>query len=135
MYTFALGAGFGGHLFDSPNFYTDPSAIDYDESPTQGADTGILPRFSFHDSSDGQKRKNCPAPDPCTVHLSNPKSHDQNQDLEAVTDLRHFDGPKQTSELIKDNATANEFTQRPPSRQSDPPSTIDNSEPITENIL
>ena len=36
LYTIAWEAEFGGHLFDIPIIYTDPNAIDFDESYTQG---------------------------------------------------------------------------------------------------
>ena len=34
LYTIARDADFGGHLFDIPIIYTDPNAIDFDESYT-----------------------------------------------------------------------------------------------------
>ena len=64
LYTIAWEAEFGGHLFDIPIIYTDPNAIDFDESHTQGPDTVIVPRSYFHDSSDGQNRETCPISDP-----------------------------------------------------------------------
>ena len=36
LYTIAGETEFGGHLFDIPIVYTDPNAIDFDESYTQG---------------------------------------------------------------------------------------------------
>ena len=77
LYTIAWEAEFGGHLFDIPIIYTDPNAIDFDESHTQGPDTVIVPRSYFHDSSDGQNRETCPTSDPTVLHPSNPKSHGQ----------------------------------------------------------
>ena len=57
LYTIAGEAEFGGHLFDIPIIYTDPNAIDFDDSHTQGPDTVIVPRSYFHDSSNGQNRE------------------------------------------------------------------------------
>ena len=36
LYTIAREAKFGGHLIHTPVIYTDPNAIDFDESYTQG---------------------------------------------------------------------------------------------------
>ena len=58
--TIAWEAEFSGHLFDIPIKYTDPNAIDFDDSHTQGPDTVIVPRSCFHDSHDGQTRQTCP---------------------------------------------------------------------------
>jgi len=102
LYTIAWEAEFGGHLFDFPIIYTDPNAIDFDESYTQGPDTVIVPGSYFHDSSDSQNRETCPTSDPSVVHPSNPKLHGQCQDVETTTDLRHKDSTKQTSELNTD---------------------------------
>ena len=55
LYTLAWEAEFGGHLLDISILYTDPKAIDFDESYTQGPDTVFVPRSFFHDSSDCQK--------------------------------------------------------------------------------
>ena len=44
LYTIAREAEFGGHLFDIPIIFTDPNAIDSDDSHTQGPDTVIVPR-------------------------------------------------------------------------------------------
>ena len=81
LYTLAWETEFGGHLFDIPVTYTDPNAIDFDESYTQGPDTVIVPHSFFHDSSDGENRETCPTSDPSVVHRSNPKSHGQSQDF------------------------------------------------------
>ena len=64
LYTIAWEAEFGGHLFDIPIIYTDPNAIDFDESYTQGPDTVIVPRSYSYDSSDGQNRESRPLSDP-----------------------------------------------------------------------
>ena len=53
LYTIAWEAEFGVHLFDIPIIYTDPNAIDFDDSHTQGPDTVIVPRSYLHDSSNG----------------------------------------------------------------------------------
>ena len=65
--TIAWEAEIGGHLSDILIIYTDPNAIDFDESYTQGPDTVFVPRFYFHDSSDGQNRETCPTFDPSAV--------------------------------------------------------------------
>ena len=64
FYTLPWEVEFGGHLFDIPIIYTDPNAIDFDESYTQGPDTVIVLRSYFHDSNDGQSRETCPNSDP-----------------------------------------------------------------------
>ena len=43
LYTIALAAEFGGHLFAIPIMYTDPNAIDFDEVYRQGPDTLFVP--------------------------------------------------------------------------------------------
>ena len=87
LYTIAWEAEFGGHLLDIPIIYTDPNAIDFDESHTQGPDTVIVPRSYFHDSSDGQNRENCPSSDPTVFYPTKPKPNGQSQDIETTTDL------------------------------------------------
>ena len=52
--TLEWDAEFGGHPFD---IYTDPNANNFDENHTQGPDTAIALRSSFHDSSDGRNGK------------------------------------------------------------------------------
>ena len=99
LYTIAGEAEFGGNLFDFLIIYTDPDASDFDESHSHGPDTDIVPRSYFHDSSDGQNWESCPAFDLLVVHPSNPKSHDQNQDAETTTNVRHKDSSKQTRTL------------------------------------
>ena len=44
LYTIAWETEFGAHLFDIPSIYTDPNAIDFDDSHTQGPD---CPTFLF----------------------------------------------------------------------------------------
>ena len=56
LYTLAWETEIGGYLFVIPIIYTDPNAIDFDESYTQGPDTVIVPSRYFHDSSEGQNR-------------------------------------------------------------------------------
>ena len=56
LYAFAWEAEIGRHLFDIPIRYTDPNAIDFDDSHTQGPDTVIVPRSYFHDLSNGRSR-------------------------------------------------------------------------------
>ena len=67
LYTIAWEAEFGGHLFDIPILYTDPKAIDFNESYTQRLDNVIVPRTYFYDSNDGQNRETCPTFDPPAV--------------------------------------------------------------------
>ena len=81
LYTIAWEAEFGGHLFNTPIIYTDPNAIDFDESHTQGPDTVIVPRSYFHDSSDGQNWETCPTSDPTLPQTLQPKSNGQSQDI------------------------------------------------------
>ena len=132
LYTLAWEAEFGGHLFDFLIIYTDPNAIDFDESHTQGTDTAIFPRSYFDDSNDGQNRETRPTSDPSLLHPSNLKLHGQNQDLETTTALHYKDTSKQTSESCTDTETASEPMQQPPPRQSDNPSTIEINEPKTK---
>ena len=44
LYTLAWEVEFAGPLFDIPIVYTDPKAIDFDESHTGGPNTVIVPR-------------------------------------------------------------------------------------------
>ena len=134
LYTIAWEAEFGGHLFDIPIINTDPSAIDSDESYTQGADTVIVPRSHFYDSSDGQDWETCPTSDSSVVHPSNIKSHGQSQDIETVTDQRYNDTSEHKTEPSTDFDTAYEPMPQPQSRQSDNPSTIEINDPATEVI-
>ena len=121
LLTIAWEAEFGGHLFDIRIIYTDPNAIDCDESHTQGPDTVIVPRSYFHGSSDGRNPETYLNSDPIVLHPSNPKSHDQSQDIESAADRTHNDNSKQTSEPSTDTETAYEPMPQPPSRQSDNP--------------
>ena len=134
LYTLAWEAEFGGHLFDVPIIYTDPDAIDFDESYTQGPDTVIVPRSYFHDSSNGQNQDACPTSDPSNVYPSNPKSHGQSRDIETKTDLIHNDSSELVSKQSTDTETACEPMQKPPSRKSENPSTLEINDPTTENI-
>ena len=97
-YTIAWEAEFGGHLFDIPIIYTDPNAIDFDESHTQGPDTVIVPRSYFHDSSNGQSREVCPNSDPTLLQFSNPKLNSHTQDIETTTDHAQNDKSEQIFE-------------------------------------
>ena len=134
LYTIAWEAEFGGHLFDIPIIYTDPNAIDFDESHTQGPDTVIVPRSYFHDSNNGQNRETCPVSDPPVPHNLTPKSNGQSQDIETTIDLTHNDNSKQTYESNIDTGTACEPMPHPPSRQCDTPTTLEINDPTTENI-
>ena len=124
LYTLAWEAEFGGHLLDIFIIYTDPNAIDFDESYTQGPDTVIVLRSYFHDSNDGQNRETCPISDPYVVHYSNLKSHGQGQDFETATAVQNNDNSTQASESNTDIKTAYKPTQQPPSRQIDNHSTL-----------
>ena len=99
LYTIAWEAEFGGHLFDIPIIYTDPHAIDFDDSLIQGPDTVIVRRSYFHDSHDGQNWETCPTFDPPTPQNLTPKSNGQNPDIETTIDLTHNDISKRTSEM------------------------------------
>ena len=123
LYTIAWEADFGGHLFDIPIIYTDPNAIDFDESYTQGRDTVIVPRSYFHDSSDGQNRQTRRISDPSISQSSKPKSNRQNQDIETTTDLAQNDNSRQLSEPSTDTET-----------KSNTPSMLEISDPTIENI-
>ena len=81
LYTIAWEAEFGGHLFDIPIIYTDPNAIDFDDSHTQGPDTVIVPRSYFHDSSNGQNRETCPISDPSVPQTPNPKLNGRSKEI------------------------------------------------------
>ena len=47
LYTITWEAEIGGHLFYIPIIYTDPNAVDFDESYTHGPDTVIVPAPVF----------------------------------------------------------------------------------------
>ena len=94
LYTIAWEAEFCGPLFDIPIILTDPNPIDFDESHTQGPNTLIVPRFYFHDSSDGQNRETRPTSDPFLPQTSMPKSNGQSQDIETTIDSTHSDNAK-----------------------------------------
>ena len=57
LQTLAMKAEFGGHMFDFPIIYTDPTTPDFDESHTQRLDTVIVTRSSVHNSCHGQNRE------------------------------------------------------------------------------
>ena len=66
-YIFAWEAEFGGQLCDIPIIYTDPNAIDFGESDSQGPNTVIVPRSYSHDSIDGRNWETCLASDSSLV--------------------------------------------------------------------
>ena len=134
LYTIAWEAEFGGHLFDIPIIYTDPNAIDFDDSHTQGPDTVIVPRTFFHDSNNGQNGETCPISDPPVSQNSTPKSNGQSQDIETTNDLTHHESSKRTSEPSTDTKTTCEPMTQPPLGQSDTPSTFEINDPTTEDI-
>ena len=134
LYTIAREAEISGHLFDFPIIYTDPNAIDFDESYTQGPDTVIVPRSYFHYPSDGQNWETSPISDPSVVLSSNPKSNGQCQDIDIAKDPNNNENSEQISEPNKEIETAYESMQQPPSRQSDNRSTLEINDLITEII-
>ena len=134
LYTIAWEAEFGGHLFDIPIRYTDPNAIDFDDSHTQGLDTVIVPRSYFHDSSNGQNRETCPISDPCVPQNPKSKLNGQRKDIETTTDLTQNDNAKHLYEPIADAAITCKPVTQPPSTQSDTSSTLDSNNPTAENI-
>ena len=130
----AWGAEFGGHLFDTPIINSDPNAIDFDESYTQGPDTVIVPRSYFHDSNNGQNRETCPISDPSVPETLKPKGNGQSQDIETTIDQTHNENSKETSDPSTDTETTCEPIPQPPLRQSDTPSTLAINDPTTDNI-
>ena len=128
-------AEFRGHLFDIPIIYTDPNAIDFDESYTQGPDNVIAPRSHFHDSSNGQNRETCRISDPFVSQSSKPEWSGQSRGTATTTDLTHNDKSEEIFEPSTDTETTREPMPQPPSRQSDNPSTLEINDPTTENIL
>ena len=134
LYTIAWEAEFGGHLFDIPIIYTDPNAIDFDDSHTQGPDTVIVPRSYFHDSSNGQNRDTCPISDPSVTQTPNPKLNGQSKDIETITDLTQNDDAKHIYESISDAEITCKPVTQPPSTQSDTSSTLDSNNPTAGNI-
>ena len=135
LYTIAWEAEFGGHLFDITIIYTDPNAIDFDDSHTQGPDTVFVPRSYFHDSSNGQNRETCPISDPSVPQTPKPKLNGQSQDTETTTDLTQNDIAKHIYESITDAEITCKPVTQPPSTQSDTSSTVDSNNPTAGNIL
>ena len=133
-YTIAWEAEFGGHLFDIPIIYTDPNAIDFDESHTQGPDTVIVPRSYFHDSSVGQNREIRPISDPSVPRTLKPKSNGESQDIETTTDPTQNDKAKHLYESITDAEITFKPVTQPPLTQKDTASTLDGNNPTAENI-
>ena len=133
LYTIAWEAEFGGHLCDIPIIYTDPNAIDFDESYTQGPDTVIVPQSYFDDSNDGKNREVGPTFDPPAVHPPDPKLHGRSQDIDTTTDLTQNDNSKQTSEPSTDTETACEPRPQSPLRYNGTTSTLEINDPTTEN--
>ena len=134
LHSLAWETELGGHLFEIPIIYTDPRAIDFDESHTQGPDIGIVPRSYFHDSSDGQNRETGPTFDPSSVHPSNPKSHGQSRDIDTARDLCYNDLSTEARESNTDIETAYKPMQQAPSRQNDNSSTLESNDPTIEII-
>ena len=134
LYTIAWEAEFGGHLFEIPIIYTDPNAIDFDESHTLGPHTVIVPRSYFHDSSDGQNRETCPISDPSAPQTLKPNLNGQSLDIENTTDLTQNDNSKQISETITDTEIICKPVTQPPITQSDTSSTLEMNNPTTENL-
>ena len=134
LYTNAWEAEFGGHLFDIPSIYTDPNAIDFDESHTQGPYTVIVPRSYFHESSDGQNWDICFTSDPTVPPTSLPKSNGQNQDIESTTDLTQNANAKHIYESSTDAEITCKPVTQPPLTESDTSSTHDSKNPTAENL-
>ena len=134
LYTIAWDKEFGGHLFDIPIIYTDPNAIDFDDSHTQGPVTKIVPRSYFHDSSHGQNRETCPISDPSVPRTLTPTSNGQNQDIETSTGQTQNDNAKHVSESSTDAEITCKPVTQPPSIQSDTSSTLDINNRTAENI-
>ena len=134
LYTIAWEADFGGHLLDIPITYTDPNAIDFDESHTQGPDAVIVPHSYFHDSSDGQNCETCPTSDPTLPQTLLPKSKGQSQDIETSTDLTQTDNTKHISESSTDAEITCKPVTQPHLLESDTSSTLDINNPTAENI-
>ena len=133
LYTIAWEAEFGGQLFDIPIICTDPNAIDFDESHTQGPDTVFVPRSYFHDPSDSQNWETGPTSNPTLPKTLLPKSSGQSQDIETSSDLTQNDN----ANYISESSTIAEITctpvTQPPLMESDTSSTIDINNP-TEDI-
>ena len=123
---------FVGHLFDIPIIYTDPNAIDFDDSHTQGPDTVIFPRSDFHDSSNGQNRETCPISDPSVSQTPKPKLNGQSKDIETTTDLTQNDNAKHIYESITDAEITCKPVTQTPLTQSDTSSTLDSNNPTAE---
>ena len=134
LYTIAWETEFGGHLIDIPIIYTDPNAIDFDDSHTQGPDTVIVPRSYFHGSNNGQNRETCPIFDPPVPQTKNPQLNGQNKDIETTTDLTQNDNAKHICESITDAENTCKPVTQPPPTQSDTSSTLDSNNPTDENI-
>ena len=134
LYTIAWEAEFVGHLFDIPIIYTDPNAIDFDDSHTQGPDTVIVPRSYFHDSSDGQNRETCPISDPSVPQTLQPKLNGQNQDIETGTDQTQNDNAKHECESSTDAEITSKPVTQPPITEGDTSSMRDINNPTDENI-
>ena len=134
LYTIACEAEFGGLLFDIPIIYTDPNAIDFDDSHTQGPDTVVVPRPYFNHSNNGQNREIYPISNPPVPQNLTPESNGQSQDIETTIDRTHNDNSKRTSEPSTDTETTCELLTQPPLGQNDTPSTFEINDPTAENI-
>ena len=134
LYTIAWEAEFDGHLFGIPIIYTDPNAIDFDDSHTQGPNTVIVPRSYFHDSNNGQNKEICSISDPSAPQHLTPKSNGQSKDVETTTDLTENDNAKHIYESITDTENTCEPMTQPPLGQSDTPPTFEINDPTTEDI-
>ena len=134
LYTIAWEAEFGGHLFDIPIIYSDPNAIDFDDSHTQGPDTVFVPPSYFHDTSNGQNRETRPISDPSVTRTLTPKSNGQSKDIETSTDLTQNDNAKQISESSTDAEITCKPVTQPPLMESDTSSTLDSNNPTAENV-
>ena len=133
LYTIAWEAEFSGYLFDIPIIYTDPNAIDFDESHTQGPDTVIVARSYFHDSRNSLNRETCPISDPSVSQTPKPKLNGQSKDIETTSDLTQTDNVKHIYESITDAEITCKPVTQPPLTQSGTSLTLDSNNPTAEN--
>ena len=132
-YTIAWEAEFGGHLFDIPIIYTDPNAIDFDESYTQGTDTVIVACSFFKIQAMVKTGKLAPFLTHLYNYLQN-LNGGQSQGTETNIDLAQNDNSEQIFEPSTDTETTCEPTTQPPLRQSDTPATLEIDDPTAKSI-
>ena len=135
LYTNAWEVEFGGHLLHIPIIYIDPSAIDFDESYTQGPDTVIVQRSFFMIQAMIKIGKLAPVLSHlyCVLQIFNRMVKFQTL-IPLQTHLHCNEGSKQTSESCTDTEIICDPMPPPPIRQSDTPSMLEINDPTTENI-